>query len=90
MVILPVVKGICLQNTKEIRWKNKWIWIYLVPSVAFCLWVMCYEQAGDILLGYAIAFLPVAYWSIYERHGRSIVQLLLLVIGLLDGIFFVI
>lgn len=78
LAVLPIADGVCLHNMDRIRWKNKWIWIYLVPLVALSVWVMFQEGiVGGILLGLFIAALPMAYWSIYERHGRSAVQLLM-------------
>lgn len=78
LVVLPLVIGICLNNIGRIVWSNKWIWIYLAPLSALCVWSMIEEgEVGFILLGFVISFLPVVYWSIYDRHGRSPIQLLL-------------
>lgn len=78
LVVLPLVIGICLNNIGRIVWSNKWIWIYLAPLSALCVWAMIEEgEVGFILLGFVISFLPVVYWSIYDRHGRSPIQLLL-------------
>lgn len=78
LVILPVAVGICLRNLKKIQWRRKWIWIYLVPILGLCLWVMYVEgEVGGVLLGIALALLPFIYWCIYERRGRSVVEILL-------------
>lgn len=78
LVAMPLIAGICFHNFRQIKWTNKWIWIYVVPLVGLCLCMMIEEvEAGCILLGLVISFLPVVYWSIYDRDGRSLVQLLL-------------
>lgn len=78
LVAMPLIAGICFHNFRQIKWTSKWIWIYVVPLVGLCLWMMIEEgEAGCILLGLVISFLPVVYWSIYDRNGRSTVQLLL-------------
>ncbi len=75
LAILPIVVGIRLHNLRVIQWKRKWIWIYLVPLIGFSSWVMFDEgPVGGILLGLVISLLPVIYWSIYERNGRSLIQ----------------
>lgn len=78
LVILPLVTGISFRNVRQIQWKSKWIWIYIIPFFGLCLWTMIEEgEVGCILLGLVISFLPAVYWSIYDRNGRSLVQLLL-------------
>lgn len=78
LVILPLVTGISFRNVRQIQWKSKWIWLYIIPFFGLCLWTMIEEgEIGCILLGLVISFLPVVYWSIYDRKGRSLVQLLL-------------
>lgn len=78
LAVLPIVVGIKLHNIGEIQWKHKWIWIYLVPFVCLCTWVMFDEgTVGAILLGLVISLLPVIYWCIYERKGRSLIQTLI-------------
>lgn len=75
LAIWPILVGIRLHNFSEIQWNRKWIWIYLVPFVGLCAWVMFDEgSVGGILLGLVISLLPVIYWSIYERKGRSLIQ----------------
>lgn len=75
LAVLPIVVGIRLHNCREIQWKRKWIWIYLIPFAGLCIWVMFEEgSVGSILLGLVISLLPVIYWSIYERKGRSLIQ----------------
>lgn len=75
LAVLPIVVGIRLHNFREIQWKRKWIWIYLVPFVGLCTWVMFDEgSVGGILLGLIISLLPVIYWCIYERKDRSLIQ----------------
>ncbi len=75
LAVLPIVVGIKLHNIMEILWKRKWIWIFIVPLVGLCTWVMFDEgSVGGILLGLVISLLPVIYWSIYERKGRSLIQ----------------
>ncbi len=78
LAILPIVVGIRLHNIGEIQWKRKWIWIYLVPFTCLSSWVMFDEgTVGGILLGLVITLLPVIYWCIYERKGRSLIQTLI-------------
>ncbi len=78
LVVLPIVRGIRLHNLKEIQWRKRWIWIYLLPLSVLCVWVMFAEGVvGGIMLGIVIGFLPLVYWGIYERKGRSSVQLIL-------------
>lgn len=78
MAVMPVVMGIRYRNLREIKWSRKWIWLYLVPFLAISIWATLKEsEVGIILMGLVIAVLPAVYWSIYERHGRSVVQLLL-------------
>lgn len=78
LVILPLVTGISFRNLRQIKWTSEWIWIYIVPIFGLCLWTMIDEgEVGCILLGLAVSFLPIVYWSIYNRNGRSPVQLLL-------------
>lgn len=78
IAIMPIVVGICRQNIMKIQWRRRWIWAYLLPLSAFFVWLMYTEgNVGGFLEGWVIAFLPVLYWSIYERKGRSAVQLLL-------------
>ena len=78
LVIMPIVVGISFGNLRQINWKSKWMWIYIVPFIGLCLWAMIEEGVvGCILLGLIISFLPIVYWSIYDRNGRSPIQLLL-------------
>lgn len=78
LAIMPIIVGILQRNIKEIQWKRKWIWIYLIPFTALFVWVMFSEgTVGGVLEGLVISFLPVVYWSIYERKGRSAIQLIL-------------
>lgn len=77
LVIMPIVVGISFGNLRQINWKSKWMWIYIVPFIGLCLWAMIEEgEVGCILLGLIISFFPVVYWSIYDRNGRSPIQLL--------------
>lgn len=76
LAVLPVVVGLCLHPIKYIQWKRKWIWIYIIPLTALSVWIMVDEgPVGGFLLGLAVALLPLVYWSIYNRRGRSPVQL---------------
>lgn len=78
LVVLPIVEGIKQHNIGQIQWKHKWIWIYLIPCSCFFSWVMFDEgPVGCVLLGFVISLLPLIYWSIYERKGRSLIQLLI-------------
>lgn len=78
LAVLPIVVGIRLHNIGEIQWKRKWIWIYLIPVTGLCSWVMFDEgSVGGILLGLVISLLPVLYWCMYERKGRSLIQTLI-------------
>lgn len=75
LAVLPIVVGIRLRNIGKIQWTRKWIWIYLVPFVGLCTWMMFDEgPVGGILIGLVIALLPVIYWCLYERKGRSLIQ----------------
>ncbi len=78
LAILPFVQGLLLQNLKEIQWKKKWIWLYLLSLSCVCVWIMFNEgEVGGILWGFGIAFLPIIYWCILDREGRSPIQLIL-------------
>lgn len=78
LVALPVVVGICQRRIKEIQWRKKGIWIYLIPLSALCIWVIFDEgEVGAILWGLFIACLPIFYWTVYRRNGRSLVQLII-------------
>lgn len=78
LVVLPVVVGILQRRIKEIQWKKKGIWIYLIPLSVLCVWIMFDEgEVGAILWGLFIACLPIFYWTIYRRNGRSLVQLII-------------
>lgn len=78
IAVMPLVMGIIYRNLSDIKWNRKWIWIYLVPLLAVSLWATLKEgEVGIILTGLVIAGLPAIYWSIYDRHGRSVAQLLL-------------
>lgn len=76
LVGLPLIIGILQKNIKQIDWKKKWIWGYLVT--AFCLgaWISYYElRAGAFMEGLMLCVLPLVYWSIYNRDGRSAVEI---------------
>lgn len=78
LCVMPIFVGIKLLNIIKIQWNRKWIWIYLVPFTALCAWVMFEDgPVGCILLGLVISMLPLIYWSIYERRGRSLIQILI-------------
>ena len=78
LVVLPLVVGILQRRIKEIQWKKKGIWIYLIPLSVLCVWIMFDEgEVGAILWGLFIACLPIFYWTIYRRNGRSLVQLII-------------
>lgn len=78
LVIMPLVAGISFRNLRQINWTSKWIWIYVIPFFGLCLWTMIEEgEVGYILLGLVISYLPVVYWSMYDRNGRSPIELLL-------------
>lgn len=78
LAILPLVQGILLHNLNEIKWEKKWIWLYLLPLTCMCMFIMFTEgEVGGFVWGLVIAFLPIVYWSIYDRKGRSPLQLIL-------------
>lgn len=78
IAIIPLIASVQFHNISRIHWKNKWIWIYIVPLSLLSVWLMFYEgPVGGILLGLSFSFIPVIYWSIYNRRGRSAIQLLL-------------
>lgn len=78
LTILPVIIGSRLHNLRKINWKRKWIWLYLLPFTGFLVWVMFNEgPVGGVLGGLVIACLPVVYWSVYERKGRSAIEIIL-------------
>ena len=78
LAILPLVQGILLHNLNDIKWEKKWIWIYLLPLTCMCIFIMFTEgEVGGIVWGLVIVFLPIVYWSIYDRKGRSSIQLIL-------------
>ncbi len=78
LAVMPALAGLRLKNYREIYWKRKWLWVYTLPLTSLCVWVMFTEGiVGGFMLGIVISFLPVVYWCIYKRNGRSPVQLLL-------------
>lgn len=78
LAIMPVIVGISFRNIGKIAWEKKGIWIYLAPLTLLCVWIMFAEgPVGGVLLGLTISFLPALYWSLYNRRGRSPIQLLL-------------
>lgn len=77
LVGLPIVAGILMKNIRQIEWKNKGIWIYAVTVVLLTLWIGCYEfWIGESLQGFLLSFLPVVYWCLYKRNGRSALEVL--------------
>lgn len=78
LVVLPVFIGIRQHRIKDILWQKNGIWIYILLVTAFCVWLMFDEgEVGAILWGLFIALLPLVYWTIYERKGRSLMQLII-------------
>lgn len=74
---LPLLVGISQKNIGKIDWRRKWIWIYIAVSICLSLWVESYETLiGTFLSGLLLAILPIIYWFIYNRNGRSVVALL--------------
>lgn len=73
---LPLIIGIIQKNIRQIDWKKKWIWGYLV--IVFCLgaWISYYElRAGTFMEGLMLCVLPLVYWGIYKRNGRYAVEI---------------
>lgn len=78
LAVLPVVVGWRLHNVTSIRWKKIWIWPYMIILTALSVWVMFEELlTGGFILGLGISALPPIYWCIYNRRGRSPIQLIL-------------
>lgn len=76
LIGLPLVIGIIQKNIRQIAWKKRWIWGYF--AIAFCLgaWIGCYElQVGVFMEGLMLCVLPLIYWGIYCRNGRSAVEI---------------
>ena len=74
---LPVVIGLLQQNIKDIDWKRKWIRAYIILSVILSIPIFNEEQrAGAFMLGFFLSLLPVVYWGVYSRDGRSAFNLL--------------
>lgn len=78
LAVLPLVRGLLLHGISRIRWGTPWISVYLVLVSGLCVWVMADEGlVGGYLLGMMVAVLPALYWCVYERRGRSPIQVLL-------------
>lgn len=78
LAVMPLIVGLRRDAFKKIQWKSKWIWIYLIPLSALCLWVMTHHvEVGGFLLGLVVAILPAVYWCIYNRRERSPIQLII-------------
>lgn len=74
---LPIIVGILQNKFKDIDWKNRWIFAYLVISIIVAT-LIGYEGtfAGFFMIGFFVAVMPLIYWSKYERKGRSLMSLL--------------
>lgn len=72
LIGLPIVAGILMKNIRQIEWRNKGIWIYAVTVILLTLWFGCYEfWIGEFLQGFFLSLLPADYWCLYQRKGRS-------------------
>lgn len=77
LMALPVAVGFVMNNIRSISWRHKWIWIYLGIALLLSVWAALDEPvAGTFVLGLMLGVLPVVYWSLYDRKGRSLVALL--------------
>ncbi|MBD5267948.1 MAG: hypothetical protein HDS41_07240 [Bacteroides sp.] len=78
LAVMPIIIGFRTHVFKEIPWKNKWIWLYLIIFTAISVWGMFIEgKLGGFLLGLGVSLLPMVYWCISNRHRRSPIQLIL-------------
>ena len=78
LAVMPVVIGIAQRRIQTVCWKKKGIWIYMVPVTALCVWLIWDDgEVGAILWGLFTSLLPLLYWTLYERRGRSLAQLII-------------
>lgn len=76
LIGLPLIIGIFQKNIKQIDWKKKWIWGYIIISFLLGAWIIyCESRAGAVIEGMMLRFLPVIYWSKYSRTNRSAIEI---------------
>lgn len=76
LIGVPLITGIVQNNIKKINWKKKWIWGYIIISLILGAWITYYEpRAGAVIEGMMLGFLPVIYWSKYNRANRSAIEI---------------
>lgn len=76
LIGLPLAVGIMQKNIRQVDWKKRWLWGYII--IAFCIggWISYYSlRAGAFMEGLMLCILPLVYWSVYMRKGRSAVQI---------------
>lgn len=74
---LPLLVGMLQRNHDSVARKRKWVIIYLVCNVLISLPIVNENIfIGLFMLGALAGFLPVVYWSVYLRQGRSVFDLL--------------
>ena len=74
---LPILIALHQRNIKSINWKHRWIRVYLLLSVIASILIFNEEpMAGVFMFGFFLCFLPVAYWTIYNRNHRSAFNLI--------------
>lgn len=77
LIGLPVIVGIVQKNRKAISWNHKWIWFYILIAFVISSWIGFYEYHAFLFaFGLILSFMPILYWCLYKRNGRSIVALL--------------
>ena len=77
LIGMPLFVGWRQKAFGQTDWRKKGIWLYLLPLVVLCVWRMVDEgKVGGLLLGVVLASCPLAYWGLYLRKGRSLMQLI--------------
>ncbi len=78
LVAMPIAVSLHFKNLQTINWSKRWVQIYGIAVAVLGTWSI-YEEGryGLAPIGLFLAPLPAIYWMIYNRKGRSIVQLLI-------------
>lgn len=78
LVAMPIAVSVQFKNLQAIGWRKRWVQIYGIAVAILGAWSI-YEEGryGLAPIGLFLAPLPAIYWMIYNRKGRSIIQLLI-------------
>lgn len=73
LTLIPLITGIMQSKLKKIKWNHKWIWSYLAIAFILPTFSGYYEPFFWMFAsGCIMALLPLIYWSLYQRNGRSL------------------